>query len=187
MYAVRQLMADTAQEHPEAQAKSLAEFLEGSPPDVQETISDLAQRSGPNFILQQPEIQIHCNSERCNGLRVFHQTSGSAYVELGKWSFKFVTYTCRNCERNQKVYALATRLGPNGQSGLAQKLGEIPSFSPSTPAHVITLIGPDRDIFLRGRRAENHGLGIGAFAYYRRVVENQKGRIITSLPRDSAA
>jgi len=46
---------------------------------------------------------------------------------------------------------------------------------------VITLIGPDREIFLRGRRAENQGLGIGAFAYYRRVVENQKGRIITQI------
>jgi hypothetical protein len=34
-----------------------------------------------------------------------------------------------------------------------------------------------------GRRAENQGMGIGAFAYYRRVVENQKNRIIAEIKR----
>lgn len=34
---------------------------------------------------------------------------------------------------------------------------------------------------LQGRRAENQGLGIGANAYYRRVVENQKGGIIEAI------
>ena len=40
------------------------------------------------------------------------------------------------------------------------------------------LVGPDRDDFLKGRRCENQGLGVGAFIYYRRVVENQKNRIL---------
>src|SRR5687768_2053714 len=31
------------------------------------------------------------------------------------------------------------------------------------------------------RCAESQGMGIGAFAYYRRVVENQKGRIINQI------
>jgi hypothetical protein len=70
-----------------------------------------------------------------------------------------------------------------GYSGTALKLGEVPPFGPQVPARVISLIGPDREIFLKGRRAENHGLGIGAFAYYRRVVENQKGRIIQEMAK----
>ncbi|HMJ88563.1 MAG TPA: hypothetical protein VK530_02040 [Candidatus Acidoferrum sp.] len=44
-----------------------------------------------------------------------------------------------------------------------------------------TLIGPDRDFFFKGRRAESQGMGIGAFGYYRRVVENQKNRIINEI------
>ena len=43
------------------------------------------------------------------------------------------------------------------------------------------MIGPDREAFLKGRRAENQGLGIGAFSYYRRVIENQKSRIIDEI------
>jgi len=67
--------------------------------------------------------------------------------------------------------------------GTVYKFGEYPAFGPPTPARVISLIGPDREVYLRGRRAENQGLGIGAFSYYRRVVENQKGRIIREMGR----
>jgi hypothetical protein len=61
------------------------------------------------------------------------------------------------------------------------KLGEFPAFGPPTPARLISLIGPDRDLFVKGRRCENQGLGIGAFSYYRRVVENQKNRILAEI------
>jgi len=63
------------------------------------------------------------------------------------------------------------------------KFGEVPPFGPPTPARVITLIGGEREYYLKGRRAENQGLGIAAFAYYRRVVENQKTRIIDEVLR----
>lgn len=32
-------------------------------------------------------------------------------------------------------------------------------------------------------RAENQGLGLGSFAYYRRVVENQRGRLLEEIIR----
>ena len=57
----------------------------------------------------------------------------------------------------------------------------MPVFGPPTPARLIKLLGPDRETFLKGRRCENQGLGIGAFAYYRRVVENQKNRILDEI------
>jgi hypothetical protein len=47
----------------------------------------------------------------------------------------------------------------------------------------LRLVEPDRELFLQGRRAENRGLGIGAFAYYRRVVENQRNRILEQIAR----
>jgi hypothetical protein len=43
------------------------------------------------------------------------------------------------------------------------------------------MIGQDRDLFLKGRRCESQGLGIGAFGYYRRVVEQQKQRFIDQV------
>jgi hypothetical protein len=67
--------------------------------------------------------------------------------------------------------------------GTVVKYGELPAFGPPTSSKVISLIGPDRDSYLKGRQAENRGLGIGAFAYYRRVVENQKNRLLDEIIR----
>lgn len=64
-------------------------------------------------------------------------------------------------------------------------MGEAPPFGPHTPSRVITLIKPDLELFLKGRRAESQGMGIGAFAYYRRVVENQKNRLLDEIKRVS--
>ena len=46
---------------------------------------------------------------------------------------------------------------------------------------MLRLIQEDRELFLIGRRAETQGMGIGAFAYYRRVVEEQKTRIFDKI------
>ena len=40
-------------------------------------------------------------------------------------------------------------------------------------------------MFLKGCNCENQGLGIGAFTYYRRVVENQKNRILGEIVKVS--
>jgi len=82
-----------------------------------------------------------------------------------------------------RTFAVAVKQNVGSSSGWATKLGETPPFGPHTPSRVISLIGPDREIFLKGRRAENRGLGIGAFSYYRRLVENQKGRIIAQIAK----
>jgi len=47
----------------------------------------------------------------------------------------------------------------------------------------MTLIGGDRELFLKGRRCELQGLGVGAFTYYRRVIEDQRNRIFDEIIR----
>ncbi len=163
--------------------KAWTEFLESTPPSVDEPVSDVCRDAGGHWLVSTPDIQLQCSHTRCGGLRTF-QSSSQVYTTFEKWVSGFILYTCRNCRETTKLYALLVRQnGKDGVSGRAKKLGEEPSFGPSVPARVITLIGPDRDLFLRGRRAENLGFGIGAFAYYRRVVENQKGRIIREVGR----
>jgi hypothetical protein len=179
-------MADESTATSEGPRKqSFANFLETSPPDTGIEVDSLAARNQYGLVLDEADIHLHCNSEQCEGkgeLQFYHN-SDSVYLEREKWKFVFLVYVCRNCRRTQKTFAVAAKLGPNGNSGSIFKLGESPAFGPQIPARVITLIGPDREVFLKGRRAENHGLGIGAFAYYRRVVENQKGRIIQEMAK----
>lgn len=181
-------VATAAAQSDQSEDKTFASFLESVPPNVQTVVSDVyvgeLYARGKSWKLNRTDIELHCDTEKCGGILTFRCTDGDKYIHEG-WNFEFVSYQCRNCQKTQRTFALAVfRAGSsNEEKGIALKLGETPPFGPHTPARVITLIGPDRDLFLKGRRAENAGLGIGAFAYYRRVVENQKGRIIGEAGR----
>ena len=63
------------------------------------------------------------------------------------------------------------------------KFSEMPPYGSPIPTKAIALIGPDRELFLKGRRSENQGLGIAAFAYYRRIIENQWVRLLEEVKR----
>ena len=161
-----------------------ADFLTSLPPGSVVSIPDLVGEFGrPLVTIAAPDLLLHCNSDACRGERIFAAVSRPK-VQEGQFSRVFIAYSCRNCTKTQRLYALL--LHPeNGysKSGVAIKIGEWPPFGPPTPARVISMVGPDRDLFLKGRRAENQGLGLGAFAYYRRVVENQRGRLLGEIIR----
>jgi hypothetical protein len=168
------------------EVKTLSDFLESTPPNSLSYISDLSKykliTGSLQDILNTPDIQLHCPSDVCNGIRFFRCISSKEVQLSTSYRNIYVTYRCSNCQEYQKIYALAARLYKEGQPvGVLLKFGERPTFGPPTPARLIKLIGPDRDSFLKERRCENQGLGIGAFVYYRRVVENQKNRILEEI------
>jgi hypothetical protein len=69
----------------------------------------------------------------------------------------------------------------NAYKGKIMKFGEFPVFGKPIPSKLISLIGPDKNNFIKGRKCENQGFGIGSYSYYRRVVESQKNRIIDQI------
>lgn len=170
---------------------TLKEFLESTPPYREIEISDLNIFDGnlelgvgkvfPNY----PDIEIECSI--CGGKRFFSKTdylSESTNADNSKT--KGIIYTCKNCEKAQKIYTLKyIQLDEDSKTyflpGKIMKVGEYPPFGDSIPAKVITLVGKERDFFLKGRRCENQSLGIGAYAYYRRIVENQKDKLIDEI------
>jgi len=105
------------------------------------------------------------------------------YLRPDENSEAFITFRCRNCGSTRKTFAVSILWKHLEPFGAIRKFGEEPPFGPPTAARVISLIGPDKEFYLTGRRAENQGMGIGAFAYYRRVVENQKNRILDEIIR----
>jgi hypothetical protein len=165
---------------------SLSEFLENSPPDTQSHVTDATQMNDHgHLVLSRADVQLICDSQECDGkgkLR-FEYVNDNQFLTRDQARYLFAKYVCRNCRQTVKTYAIALVADARGYGGIAWKLGELPVFGPRVPARVITLIGADRELFLSGRRAENRGLGVGAFAYYRRVVESQKGRIIQQMSK----
>lgn len=158
------------------------------PPGRMSSVKGMAKKEsgsyGSGYRLMLPVIQLHCTTDSCNGVRYF-EPMDSANLRPGERKEHFVTFVCRNCKKTSKTYAFWSVLSDDELNGELFKFGEHPSFGPPTPARVITLLGPEKDYYLKGRCAENQGLGIAAFAYYRRVVENQKNRIFDEIIRVS--
>ncbi|MGO9600327.1 MAG: hypothetical protein ACLP7Q_20270 [Isosphaeraceae bacterium] len=150
-----------------------------------------------------PELQLYCDGN-CKS-KAFCKGSVAAWGELfrsieSEPSQRAVrppaddlpcdyvlNYACEKCGRVVKSYSVRfwSTAASEEAVGLVdvQKIAEWPPFSPRTPSKVISLLGPDRDLFLKGRRAEIEGLGVGAFSYYRRIIEGQKNRLLDEIIR----
>lgn len=184
-------MVNEEPEEETVESISFSEFLESIPPNQLRVVEGLANKdTTPQRTIQysyqleirHPELRLHCPSEGCSGTRFFRCRSSPQHIDHRGFKHLYLSYLCSNCQRHMKTYSLRSKLQTNGsESGECEKFGEHPAFGPPTPSRLIKLIGPDRDDFLKGRRCENQGLGVGAFIYYRRVVENQKNRIIGEI------
>lgn len=158
-------------------------FLESTPPGIKTGVIDTERIfRGTNGYLSTPDLNLFCPSDACQGVRVFSYTDNH-YDLLREGKYVYLNYQCRNCCNNYKVYSLRICEKNRDGSWMFLKLGEFPAFGPQTPTQTMKLIGGERDLFLKGRRCENQGMGIGAFVYYRRVLDNQRIRIFDELIR----
>ncbi len=170
---------------------TFAEFLESVPPSTFTDVSDVRdfvpKTDGTLYgAINTPELSLHCTSDVCNGTRFFRFKSGERAIGLySDVKLSYLTFICSNCQQTQKVFSLYVSVLNQGKSGKCFKFGEYPAYGPPTPARLVRMFGDDRETFLKGRQCENHGLGIGAFVYYRRVVENQKNRILDEIVKVS--
>jgi hypothetical protein len=166
------------------------EFLERVPPGRSTRVTKLGgiptfsrlANEPSGYTIHLPEIELHCDEEPCGGIRSFKPFIPKIDISIRGPESRFLLYVCKNCEGSLKEFALRLRLD-DGSEGDGFKFGELPEFGPPLPPRLVTLIRPQRDLFAKGRRCENQGLGIASFAYYRRVIENQKGHIIDELVR----
>ena len=168
---------------------TFAEFLETTPPSQMMKVSDLfaVKRTTTRAIwyeIASPELKLHCESDICNGLRVFRFHGGDSRLPIGMLEKQtYLIFVCSNCRKTRKMYSLYAShdAKENSTAGNCYKFGEVPPFGTQTPNRVLRLFGTDAKVFLKGRQCENHALGVGAFSYYRRVVESHKDQIFDEI------
>jgi hypothetical protein len=171
----------------QSEGVSFAEFLESRPPGRSVKIKDLLVHENAHgtrsWMLQTPRLHLHCTSDECSGPRYFRFTDGSRYLDKDGQLKTFVEYICSNCRKTQKIFCLLVNGEGRKEEGFCYKFGEYPAFGPPTPSKLLKMLDHNRDLFMKGRRCESQGLGVGAFSYYRRVVENQRSSIIAEIIR----
>jgi hypothetical protein len=108
-----------------------------------------------------------------------------------------ITYFCDGCMRSRQQFFFYHGLeSADGRQSLSldemlrqgtrrfiMKVGQHPPGSTRLSAEVRRAIGSHEDTYVKGRQCELHSFGIGAYGYYRRIVES----IIDALLRDIIA
>ena len=155
------------------------EFLENSPPShkpiqVRDVLRATVGRGGVSYLgLNFPLLHLYCSSEYCL-TKMFFTDASNPELFPGKGGTTIFKYICKHCGTGHKLFAIRfdKAVMDNNTSYFVTKFGEYPTFGEPLSNKLLRLLGDDKEIMLKGRQAENQGLGIGAFSYYRRIIEN---------------
>ena len=90
---------------------TFAEFLETTPPSQMMKVSDLfaVKRTTTRAVwyeIASPELKLHCESNICNGLRVFRFHGGDSRLPVGMLEKQtYLIFVCSNCPISKRQSA----------------------------------------------------------------------------------
>lgn len=137
--------------------------------------------AGPDYEwgFPSPRIQLYCEVD--DGVR---SCNPDVNVDCPRYRTLFVRYTCRDCGQWSKTFALILVPDVDAKPTLltAMKLGEQPPFGSHLAKRLQDMLSKtDLELYRKGLRTEREGQGIGAAAYFRRVVDNQWRALVKKL------
>jgi hypothetical protein len=175
---------------------ALREFLEDPPSSTAFSFKIAnAQRAFGNFLgtwdtIQLPEtLRFFCGDSLCMA-EMFFDWDGPAVMGAGGQAVYLheitlfekdmrsyvVQYKCRHCKNSIKALTLLVIPALKQMS----KTAEFPQVGEPLPEKLLDLADYDRELLIQGYKAELEGFGIGAAAYYRRIVEDRKEALIVA-------
>jgi hypothetical protein len=126
--------------------------------------------------------QIEMQCEECRRSRPFSDRRaggmGSGRTpEKTKAEIYIFRFTCDGCSNSRYSFFVEV----SKDLSRIRKVGQAPAWSIALDKRLSEYLGEDADTLKKGMICESQGYGIAAFAYYRRVIENVIGSIMTSL------
>ncbi|WP_223478767.1 hypothetical protein [Oricola indica] len=86
-------------------------------------------------------------------------------------------YVCASCQKFERYFIIKI----DEERGWISKVGQYPPWSVKTDANLSALLGEHKDYLASGLILESQGYGIGAFAYYRRIVEETIDELLSDV------
>jgi hypothetical protein len=88
-----------------------------------------------------------------------------------------ITYRCEGCKETKQFYSIKI----NDNQDYIMKIGQFPPWNITINKNLKKILKNHEDIYKKGLECESQGYGIGAFAYYRRIVENTIDDILNRI------
>jgi hypothetical protein len=124
----------------------------------------------PHFGLLPPQLRMYCGDEKCKGLTWWDVDRNEVYFDP---DIKERCYTCRNCGESTQYYQIIWR-EDNPDIFSFVKVGQWPPLTIEPSPELEKALGPeDSKLYKKGLVNFQFGYGIGAVAYFRRVLENK--------------
>ena len=88
-----------------------------------------------------------------------------------------LVYVCMSCRRGIRIFIV--RFDPEGER--VMKVGQYPPWDIRPDPNVERMLGGHADLYKKGLVCESQAYGIGAFGYYRRIVEEVIGHLLDDV------
>jgi len=166
---------------------TISELFADKPAGTSAIVSDALRLHSGVYTIRYRPIKLYCDYKECESITTFEpETKASRlFPEHSKTKevAKTISYTCRNCQVMTKLFAIHVKMKIHSGTEMVEiiKVGEYPPFDQSTSKELLDRLGRSRGLFHKGKLAESYNLGIGAFGYYRRVVDNQKDYFLDDI------
>jgi hypothetical protein len=165
-------------------SKELKLFLENAP--LYNIVSfEKAHENQHSFNTK--EIDSYC--EICESERPFHDMrskggigAGSLYSEIPKEQLIFHTFTCVSCLKSKRTYVVNQIFDDKNVS--FEKIGEMPRQKLERDKQLERFFTDDADNYHKAIVCLANGYGIAAFAYMRRIIENNIQKLLNLISEE---
>ena len=132
--------------------------------------ANIGAMGGSRYALLPQELRMYCEHQKCKGLTWWEVSDQAVYFESRFIQQRY--YTCKNCGDAQQHYMFIWQ--ENKDNNIFVKVGQYPPLSIEPSPEMAEALGPeDSALYKKGLIEFQFGHGIGAVAYFRRVLENK--------------
>lgn len=155
------------------------EFLEKSPLYRKYRVDSI-----PGTLSELPRVKINMSCHVCQSNQTYVMTneywencSYSNFPSIG--AIVRLRYLCSHCEKFERVFLV--KLGDDKSGFWLMKAGQYPAWEITSEPNIEKLLGDHAGYYKKGLVCESQGYGIGAFGYYRRIVEETIDELLNEI------
>lgn len=120
---------------------------------------------------------MHCHA--CNCLQTFNMSNeyyeNYSYDDQSSGKVIRIVYLCAACKKCKRFFLLQFA------DDYVMKVGQYPPWEITPDKNLTELLGEQEDYYKKGLVCESQGYGIGAYAYYRRIIEEIIDNLLNSI------
>jgi hypothetical protein len=136
----------------------------------------------PGYLSKFEKPRINMNCTECDGTRTFAMIN-QYYSEYGYENVPSEgliinpRYRCVSCGKFERHFSIKV----SDDLDWIMKVGQFPSWEIAGDQNIEAMLGAHKSLLKKGLISESQGYGIGAFGYYRRIVEEIIDKLLTDV------